>query len=301
MLVKAAEQYVALRRSVGFSLRFHGPVVLDYARYAETRGDKYVRIDTALEWAKRGVSRARKAYLLQRVRLFALHAAAEDPGHEIPPTDAFGPTYVGRPIPYIYTPDEIRSLVRAALKLRATWPLRPFTYAALISLLAATGLRVSEALGLKSGDITPDGLVIRMTKFRKSRLVPLHPTAQVGLEKFLARRSSLPGDSVFSSPFGRQLELATVNHAWRQIVRSFGLASPGKPRPRLHCLRHTFAVRALEACPPEPGVIKRHHVALAAYMGHVNIASTYWYLTATPELLRKMARDTEMFVLGGAR
>jgi integrase len=178
--------------------------------------------------------------------------------------------------------------------------LLPKTYAALISLLAATGLRISEALHLLVSDITPNGLLIRRTKFQKTRLVPLHETAVAGLGHYLAHRQGMrrDGDHVFVSDKGRPLAYWKVHSVFRTLLKSAGLKPSGGRWPRIHQLRHTFAVRALESSPTGRQRIGQHMLALATYLGHVNINSTYWYMETTPELLCDIAVVAENFVEG---
>jgi integrase len=171
----------------------------------------------------------------------------------------------------------------------------------LISLLAATGLRISEALHLLVSDITPNGLLIRRTKFQKTRLVPLHDTAVTGLGRYLLRRQERRrgGDHVFVSDEGQPLVYWKVHGVFRTLLKSAGFRPSGGRWPRIHDLRHTFAVRALESSPTGRQRIGQHMLALATYLGHVNIDATYWYLETTPELLRDIAVVAENFVQGG--
>ena len=184
---------------------------------------------------------------------------------------------------------------------RSSDSLRPKTYAALISLLAATGLRISEALHLLVSDITPNGLLIRRTKFQKTRLVPLHDTAVTGLAHYLMHRQEARrgGDHVFVSDEGQPLVYWKVHSVFRTLLKSAGLKPSGGRWPRIHELRHTFAVRALESSPTGRQRIGQHMLALATYLGHVNINATYWYLETTPELLRDIAVVAESFMQGG--
>ena len=197
--------------------------------------------------------------------------------------------------------DEIASLVLAATRLSSADSLLPKTYAALISLLAATGLRISEALHLLVSDITPSGLLIRRTKFQKTRLVPLHDTAMTGLGHYLMNRQEARrgGDHVFVSDQGQPLVYWKVHGVFRTLLKSAGLKPTGGRWPRIHDLRHTFAVRALESSPTGRQRIGQHMLALATYMGHANIDATYWYLETTPDLLRDIAVVAEKFVQGG--
>src|SRR5229473_348316 len=179
--------------------------------------------------------------------------------------------------------------------------LRRETYRTLFALLACTGLRVSEAIRLRFDDITPDGLVIRCSKFRKSRLVPLHDTARAGLDRYLQRRCPYAPDDdhVFVSLRRKPLILNDVATAFQTAVRIVGLPpGPGRARPTPHSLRHAFAVRALHTCPNGRDAITQHMVALSTYLGHAKVADTYWYLEAVPELMTDIADRCERFVMG---
>lgn len=220
----------------------------------------------------------------------------EDVGHELPPADHFR-ARKRRRTPHIYTTGEIGGLIEAGLQLRPMRGMCPRTQAALIALLSATGLRISEALKLTIADVTRDGLLIRETKFRKTRLVPLHDTATVGLRRYLDHRGPGSEDApVFIDTRGRQLRYIAVKETFDAMVDKAGIKSRSGHRPRLHDLRHTFAVRALQGSPTGRGRCGAHMVALATYMGHVNIYATYWYLEATADLLRDVATAGEAFM-----
>lgn len=298
MLIDTVRSYLALRRAAGFALVNVEPMLEDFARYAHARGDDVVRAETVIAWASRGRSPERRETLLRAVAIFARHARAEDPRHEVPPCHFLG-GYYRRPTPFIFSPDQLRQLLEAARRLRPPASLRPHTYATLFGLLAATGLRVSEALALRLEDLTRDGLHIRKTKFQKSRLVPTHPSVVSAVERYLERRRAVGGDAhrLFVGADGRPLRYAIVWWTFGELVRAIGLALPR--RPHIHSLRHTFAVRALESCPQGLPGIARHQVALMTYLGHSHVASTYWYLQSTPELLRDIARVCETTVAGG--
>jgi integrase len=188
-----------------------------------------------------------------------------------------------------------------ASQLRPLDSLTPHTYVALISLLAATGLRISEALGLVMSDITPNGLLIRKTKFQKTRLVPLHPTAVAGLRSYLSRRKTTNciDEHLFLSNKGRPLRYSEAYLVFRKLLKSANLVSSRGRVPRIHELRHTFAVRALESSPSGRKRIGQHMLALATYLGHVNIEATYWYLESTPDLMRDIAAISEIIICGG--
>jgi integrase len=303
MLRSSIDAYLALRRAVGFRLKTEEQLLHDFARWASERGDTHVRTETATEWAATARSTWQRERRLRAVAGFARHARAEDPRHEVPPLFVFGRRHV-RPRPHIYSPEELRRLLAAASQLPAIWPLRPQVFTTLFGLLASCGLRVSEALGLRCDDVTSDGLIIRKTKFNKSRLVPLHATAASALGCYLElrRRASTVSDYVFVSPTGGRLPLPTVSKTFLQLMRHAGLRSgPGTPGPRIHDMRHTFAVRALEACPQGGSPVGWRMRALSTYLGHCNLADTCWYLHATPQLMRGVADACERFLEGGAQ
>jgi integrase len=172
----------------------------------------------------------------------------------------------------------------------------------LLALLSATGLRISEALKLTVADVTGDGLLIRETKFRKTRLVPLHDTAAAGLQRYLARRQPRSDDDpIFIGKCGGPLRYIAVKETFDRLVSKAGIVMATRRRPRLHDLRHTFAVRALQGSPAGRSRSGAHMAALSTYMGHVNIYATYWYLEATADLMRDVAAAGEGFIYDGRR
>ena len=227
------------------------------------------------------------------------HVRVEDARHELPPVNHFGARKTRRS-PHIYSAAKINRLIEAALRLRSKGGMRSWTYATLIALLSVTGLRISEALKLTVADMTRDGLLIRETKFRKTRLVPLHDTAVAGLKRYLARRRPRSeADPLFADARGLPLRYIAVKETFDRLVGRAGIAPTAKRRPRLHDLRHTFAVRALQGSPADRSRTGAHMVALATYMGHVNIYATYWYLEATADLMRDVAAAGEWFFAEG--
>jgi len=302
MLNQDLERYIALQRARGLKFSIQGGQLRSFVSFAEAAGDDCVRSSRVLDWAARTTSAAQARNRLAIVRRFAEALAIEDPEHEVPPADAFGHWRFERRMPHIYTSDEIAALMAAARRLGPPGSIRPETMATLIGLLAATGLRISEALGLDLGDVTADGLVIRETKFRKSRLVPLHPSARAALDHYLRRRRQVPGvgDALFVGDSGRRPAYITLCALFRRLGWEAGLRDlPGKKGPRLHDLRHTFAVRSLEACDGDRRAIARHMLALATYMGHSDPSHTWWYLQATPTLMRHIAEAGETLHAGG--
>lgn len=299
MLTRAVETYLAVRRAAGFALRCEGFHLKSFAAFSEARKQHYVSADIAIEWAGLARSVPQRARRLGIIIRFARYLRAEDERHEVPPA-VFGAEGLPRPTPYIPTEKQIQQLVTAASQSRY----RPcgVTYSTLFSLLACTGLRVSEAIHLRFDDITPDGLVIRRTKFRKSRLVPLHETAQAGLQRYLQqRRLYAPfDDHVFVSLRRKLLSVDYVDKTFGRVVKRVGLPpGPGGVRPTPHSLRHSFAVRALQTCPDGRDAITKHMLALSTYLGHSKVAHTYWYLEAVPDLMRDIADRAEQFAVGG--
>jgi integrase len=305
MLMKGMESYLAVRRAAGYKLEGTEKMLRQFVRFAMDKGECFIRSKTAIEWAATAPSLRRKAHRLQVVILLAKYLRAEDPKHEVPPGSVF--IFKGqRPTPFIYEQSDIVRLVYEAAHLEPTCyepadSSLPLTLSTLLSLLASTGLRPGEALALRLDDITSEGLLIRETKFRKSRIVPLHDTAVAGLQRYLdqRRRFATSDDHVFVSPWGRALKHRYVVKKFRQVVQQAGLErSPGQPRPQLHSFRHTFAVRALQACPDDRDRIGQHMLALSTYLGHARVTDTYWYLQAVPELMVDIAHASENFVKG---
>lgn len=283
------DDYLQARRAAGFELRVPESLLRSFARACEAAGDTRVRIATATGWAAQAPSIQQRGRRLRTVALFAEYVHAEDPRHEIPRSDVFDAPRLRR-VPHIYTSAEIARLLAEAGRLGPADSLHPLTYQTIFGLLAACGLRISEALALLLTDVTGDGLTVRRTKFRKIRLVPLHESTRRALGVYLARRSAVVTDSLhlFVSARGDKLAYATFNATFLKVARSVGLrAAPGQPGPRLHDLRHTFAVRALESCKRDE--VAQHMQALSTYLGHTRLADTYWYLQATPHLMTGIA------------
>lgn len=301
MLMQAVESYLQVRRAAGFDLLVPGHLLRNFARFAAEQGDTYVRTTTAIAWAVRAPSVRQRDRRLKSVIRFARHVRAEDVAHEVPPGNVFAAPRV-RPLPHIFTPDQVCGVLEEAGRLGPVGSLRPHTYQTLFGLLASCGLRISEALALRLDDITTDGLFIRNTKFRKSRLVPMHETTQRAVEDYRRRRCRVAGEAehLFVSMRGRGLAYTTACVTFLAIVRKLGLRGPpGESGPRIHSFRHTFAVRALENCQREEVVA--HMLALSTYLGHARIADTYWYLQVTPQLMTGIADACQAYLHGGTQ
>lgn len=303
MLSDEITRYVALHRATGFKFKIQACLLQHFLRHATARGEDHVSVESAMAWASTAPSSRSRGDRLQVVRRFARAMVAENPRHEVPPRLPFGPPRT-RPQPFLFTPAQVDEVLRSAAALRARYALRPQTFVTLFALLAATGMRVSEALALHLDDVTTAGLVVRATKFRKDRLVPLHATTRQGLEEYLAVRRRTGGTCphVFLSAHQTALPYSTVIATFLELVRGCGLrAGPGQRGPRIHDLRHTFAVRSLEQCRGDRDAIRRHIVALSTYLGHAHVSDTYWYLQATPAMLRDVAEASEAHAHGGPR
>ena len=302
MLARAVRSYVSMRRTTGFAFKEAGYHVTSFAAYSDASSQRYVNTQTAIEWARQVPSVYQRARRLADVARFARYLRAEDERHEIPPA-VFGRERRPRRPPYILSEEQIRRLIELATQ-SGYRTLRRQTYSTLFALLSCTGLRVSEAIRLRYNDITPDGLVIRATKFQKTRLIPLHDTARAGLERYLQqRRPYAPlDDHVFISLRRKPLLIEDVDKAFRTIAAKMGLPTGrAQRRPTPHSLRHAFAVRALQTCPDGRDRITKHMLMLSTYLGHSSAALTYWYLEAVPELMRSIAERCEAHVSGGVR
>src|SRR5262249_1843749 len=283
------EEYLASRRALGYQIRSEAQMLQSFARYADDSGHQGpLTTELALQWARLPERSARlyQARRLEVVRTLARYLAPREPGTEIPPRGLFGPAHARGPA-FLYSESDIAALIEAARKLTPTGGLRPLTYATLIGLLACTGLRITEALTLGADDVDLQAgvLTIRRTKFRKSRLVPLHTSAVGPIRDSAAARDRSggrnPGMTFFVSATGHRLPYTTVRHAFHGLLRQAmpGVVPVGRIRPRLHDLRHTFVCRRLLAWYRDGVDIDRVIDQLSASLGHVKVSDTYWYLT----------------------
>lgn len=233
------------------------------------------------------------------VRRFARHHAATDPRTEIPP-DGLLPHRYRRVQPYQYSDEQIRQLVSAAKGLPSRLGLRSATYGTIFGLLTTTGMRMSEPIALDRSDVDLDRglLTIRCTKFRKSRLVPLHPSTSAALGTYALRRDRVLRDpkspAFFISERGTRLTEWSVRWTFIQLSRRIGLRRAGDSRgPRLHDLRHRFAVQTLLKWYRTGADVEQQLPKLSTFLGHVHVADTYWYVSAIPELLQLAAERME--------
>ena len=296
------ERYLAFRRHQGYKLLHQERMLNDWADDAMTRGDEFANAAAMIDWAAKAKSPVTMLERLTAVRSFAVWLHAEDERHEIPPQGAVGRRIRRRSVPHLLTRGQINRLMEAALSLPPVGSITPHTFHYMIGLMATTGLRRSEVCALRLTDNTPDGLVIRQTKFRKSRLVPMHPSTHDALVKYLAIRTRMggPDEHLFVLSTGGPPAPHTVTDTFIKLARRTGLrGGPGEPGPRPHDLRHRFAVRSLEAAiATDRGSVNRHMLALSTYLGHARVSDTYWYLEATPAVLRQIAQATESLHAG---
>lgn len=289
------DRYLIIRRAVGFKLARAERLLGDYLRYLEAIGAETLTTENAYAWASLPPSGAASWWgqRLSVVRAFARHLHAIDPVHEVPPSGLL-PARSHRAVPYLYSDADIAALLAAARELAS--PLRAATFETLVGLLAASGLRIGEALRLDRADVDLHGGVLRITKtkFGKSREVPLHATTLDALTAYACRRDELcrrPRDpSFFVSTAGTRLRYDNVHLTWLGLVRRAGLeARSARCRPRPHDLRHSFAVRTLLGWYRDGADAGALMPLLSTYLGHVHPANTYWYLSAAPELLSLVA------------
>jgi len=297
----AAEDYLAMRRALGFKLTTQGRQLMSFIEFCEARGAGHVTTELALAWATQTVrDSSDEVYHSRRlmvVRIFARHLAALDPATEVPPEHVL-PHHYRRIAPYLYSPGEVAALMAAAGRLAP--PLRAATWQTLIGLLAVTGMRQSEARHLDRDQVDLDAgvLTIANSKFGKSRQQFLHPTTVAALRGYQRRRDrwcpAPAAPSFFISTRGTRLNTHTITHAFAALLDDAGIAAPpGRRRPRLHDLRHSFTVASLLDFYRDGGDVAARLPLLSTWLGHVDPKSTYWYLQAVPELLALAAGRLE--------
>jgi integrase/recombinase XerD len=291
------DEYLGLRRSLGYKLERAGQVLADFVTFVDAADTSYVSIDAAVGWAIGTVNpdSSWRAQRLGYVRGFARYLHGVDPRHQIPPAGLI-PRRRGRLLPYLFSQADIEGLMAATRHLRFRW--RHLTMETLIGFLAVTGLRVGEAIRLHRNDIDVEAgvVVVRDSKGHKSRDVPMSPSTCAALSEYATHRDRLfPGaDAAFVSTTGTRLRSQNLGTTFAEVVSLAGLeAMPGGRPPRLGGLRHSFAVRALHGFYASGADVTAMVPVLSAFMGHISPASTYWYLSAAPELLAAAARRVE--------
>jgi integrase/recombinase XerD len=296
-LAAAAQQYLAVRRALGFKLRHETWWLPDFVSFLDAHGSSVITTELALKWACQPADATPGwwAHRLSAVRQFARHHSAFDTRTQVPAADLI-PYRKARLTPHLYSTDEIAALMRDASGL--SHPLRAASYATLIGLLAATGMRVSEALALDGDDVDWDReiLTVRRSKFGKSGHVPLHPTTLAALRDYARRRGRLRphrrSTAFFLSSTGTRVLHQNFHHVFLRFVREAGIGRRDRPA-RLHDLRHSFAVKTLRDWYRAGVDVERRLPWLSTYLGHVSPTSTYWYLTGTPELLALASERAE--------
>jgi integrase/recombinase XerD len=290
-LQERVDEYLRLRRGLGFKLERAGLILPQLVAYLEAAGASTVTRELAIAWAQlpAGARPQHWAARLAIARGFAAYLQTIDPTAEVPPAGVFAVRYQ-RPTPYLWSEVDIRQLLEAAGEL--TPPLKAASYEALFGLLAVSGMRVGEAVGLGRDDVDLDAGVItireQIAKLEKARLIPVHPTTVDALDRYARERDRLcptpRSTRFFLSSVGSALTRHEVSKTLRKLTTTLGLRTESV-HPVAHQLRHTFAVRALVDWQRSGVAIDERIVLLSTYLGHVSPAETYWYLTATPELM----------------
>ena len=303
-----AQRYIALRHALGYRPQPTERLVLDFIAFVETHGaTDPVTAQIAMDWAcgPDCESHRNRAARLSVVRGFLAHVRAAEPQTQVPAVGLL--RRPARPAPYIFSDEQIAAVLRAARALGPIGSLRPHTYATLIGLLASCGLRIGEAVNLRLDDVrlqaVPPHLHLAESKFHKSRIVVLHPTAAAGLQAYVDERRRLgyhhASDTLFVSEAFGPLRAASARRTFAEIARRAGVR-PSKGRgAHLHDLRHTFAVRRLVLWYREGIDVHARLPELSVYLGHVRPSDTFWYLTATPQLLLSAATRFEDFAGAG--
>lgn len=282
--------YLMLRRALGYKLTHQARLLHSFVGYLNDHDASWVSVELAVAWATQPVE-ANPVWWAQRlgaVRSFAKHLASFDARTEVPPKDLLAHR-ARRVAPHIYSHAEIDALMTAARGIHS--PFKAATFETLIGLLAATGMRVGEAINLDSIEVDLDGAVVIVTntKFGKSRAVPLHSSTVTALDAYARQRRvrwpSPHADSFFVSTVGTRLIHTDINAVFRKLIADTGVGRPGERRPRPHDLRHSFAVRVLLGWYRDGEDVQARLPSLSTYLGHTKPTSTYWYLSAVPELM----------------
>jgi integrase len=295
--------YLRIRRSLGYKLERAEKLLEQFLAYLEERGGEIVTLAEALAWARLpGGSPDWWAFRLSAVRGFAAYLHALDPAHEVPGADLL-PRRPPRAIPYLYSEAEVEALLAATCGLRGA--LRQATYRTLLGLLWVTGMRAGEAIRLDRDDVDLAGgvLTVRDSKFGKSRLLPLHRSTVTVLRRYLRQRerhrAAEVSDALFISPAGTRLLYCNLHATFRRLRSDAGLqARSARCRPRIHDIRHAFAVRTLLDWYRNDEDVQARLPLLSTYLGHAHPKDTYWYLSAAPELLTLAGQRLERS-LGG--
>ena len=283
------DDYLRLRRSLGYKLTREGVVLPRFVQYLEAAGAVTVTTELAIAWAQLsegGSAKLRRDRLIA-ARGFAKYMTTIDAATQVPPAGVFGFRAM-RPTPYLWSQADIGRLLEAASELRS--PFRAATYETFLGLLAVTGLRSGEAMDLRASDVDlgAELITVSQAKFGRARLIPLHPSTVTVLASYTERRDELhprpKSETFFVTDAGTPLKQSSVHRTFGQLMTVLGLGTENV-HPRMHDPRHSFAVRTLINWHRAGHDIEARIPALATYLGHVNPASTYWYLSASPELM----------------
>jgi len=299
-LEEHVDDYLRLRRALGYKLERDGRLLPQLVAYLEAAGASTVTRELAISWA-RLPSGAHPRYWAARLAIargFAAYLKTLNPATEVPPAGVFAARYL-RPTPYLWSGEDIRRVLEAARGLRP--PLRAASYEALFGLLAVTGMRVGEGVALGIDDVDLDSGVITIrehtVKLERARLVPLHATTVAALKRYASARRRLcarpRANTFFVSAAGTRIDRSAVSKTLRKITTALGLRTEAV-RPRAHDLRHSFAVSTLVGWQRAGLRIDEQIAALSAYLGHASPADTYWYLSATPELMGAAAERLQL-------
>lgn len=296
--------YLTLRRALGYRLERPEKLLNQFLDHLEHHDQTVVTVSAGLDWAQlpAGAASGWWAYRLCVVRGFATYLHAIDPVHEVPPAGLL-PQRPLRAIPYLYTDAEIAALITVTATLRT--PLRQATFATLIGLLATTGMRIGEAIGLGRGDVdlTSGHLTIRSGKFGKTRELALHPSTIDALNAYQNTRDQTapPTSAFFVSTAGTRLLYCNVHNTFHRLVQLAGLTPrPASCRPRIHDLRHTFAVKTMLDAYADGQDGQTRLTLLSTWLGHVHPRHTYWYLSAAPELMALAGQRLEAHLAHGS-
>ncbi len=297
-LAQHVSDYVALRRSLGFKFEREEQLLCQFVAYHEAAGGESLRSDLVISWARRPEAASANLWAkrLGIVRRFAIYLSTIDETVEVPPTGVF-PTTRHRPTPFLFSEADVEAVLQAAQGILP--PLRAATHETLFGLLASSGMRIGEAIALRRRDVdlTEGVITIRHAKFDRTRLVPLHESTTEALRAYAATRERLcprpRADVFFCSSVGTALHRNGVEKTFNGITTALGLRT-STIRPRVHDLRHGFAVRTILNWQRQEVSVNRHLQTLSSYLGHVAPSDTYWYLSAVPELMGLAAQRLEV-------
>ena len=292
-LEEQLDDYLRLRRALGYRLEREEVWLRDLLAHIRATGSDTLTSDLAISWARLPATAQPRYWALRLgcARKFAAYLHSIDGSHQIPPTGVF-PAPRHRPAPYLWTTGQIELLLNIAGQLSP--PLRGLTYQTLFGLLAVSGMRLGEAIGLHHDDVDLDKAVvtIRHAKFDRPRIVPLHPTTVSALHHYATQRDRLSprrhADTFLVSSRGNPVSRSEADKTLRQITTTMGIRT-ATVHPRAHDLRHSLAVHTLIRWMRDGASVEEHIAVLSTYLGHVNPAGTYWYLTAVPELMELVA------------